>query len=513
MKYSIRQILKEPKLQSKIFPYSKLDYQTINPTNNKLINKYSFDSIEDIKNKIIKANNSYLYLRHESNLENQLFKINNLSNVFKKHKNKIANLITLEMGKPISESLQEVDRVVSLIQYYIEYSPEFFYSSSNNNNSNKTLNKKLPDIPNIPNINSYYLHEPLGVIMNITPWNLPLAMPMKSIIPALIARNACILKPAPNVPKTSLIIEECFIEAGFNNNEFQLTFASNDNLDYIMSDDKINYIVFTGSTAAGREVGKIAGKNIKRCLLELGGSDPMLILDDVDIESTVDKAIEARLRTNGQTCTSSKRFIILDKNNNYERFKECLSTKIDLNNINSKIRMGNPLDDKTTLGPIARFDLMIKLYNQIESNVDLTNNKYNNILDLDSIEYNINSGNYFKPVIIENIKNNSLAYKEELFGPVFSLYKANSEEEMINTANDTEYGLGACIMSKDINKVNKIISRINNGMCFVNTPFIANPRLPFGGCKNSGYGRANNKFIFNELTNIKTVTVDNNNIL
>ena len=471
MKYSIKKLLKEPKLVKQIFPYSPLNFQTISPHNNQYIKGFEFDSNEKTLDILDKAHKASKVLRGQD-IDTQFRKMNNLVQVLTKHKEVLAQLITLEMGKAITEARIEVDRVNQTINYYVENSRHYL------------ANKPFKDIGALKN---YIVHEPLGTILNITPWNLPLAMPAKSVIPALIARNSVILKPAPNVPQTSILLRDCFYEAGFTNNEFQLSFSNTENIDKIIGDKRVNYVVFTGSTLAGRTIGELTGKNIKRSLLELGGSDPMLILDDADVNTAVTYALNARFRANGQTCTSSKRIIVHEKI--YDQFVEQLKQRVET------VKFGDPSADSTVVGPIARFDLFMKLNRQLDEYIK-------------DYEYSIDKGCYLKPFIIENPKTTSIPYTEEIFGPVFCIYKRKNVEEMIETANDTEYGLSSCVITKNEQKGEEIASRLESGMCYINTPCVVNPCLPFGGYKNSGFGRANSIYIFNELTNLKTMTVN-----
>lgn len=471
MKVSIKKLIKDQSLSKKVFPHNPLSFQTINPVNNKLLNSFNYDSDEKLNTILDKSEKSSRLLKSQS-LDDQLKKMSNLVSVFERRKEELASLITLEMGKPIFESRIEVDRINSLINYFILHSPRLL------------SNKKLEDLDCL---HSYVKYEPLGTILNITPWNLPLAMPCKSIIPALIARNSTILKPAPNVPQTSILFHQCFIEAGFTNEEFQLSFANIDSIDKIISDKRINFVSFTGSTQAGRTIGRLAGENIKRSLLELGGSDPTLVLPDANVEYAVDALINGRIRANGQTCTSAKRAIIHESI--YDKFINILELKM------KTIQFGDPKDEKTRLGPISRFDLFLKLNSQLDEYIE-------------DYDYDVSSGNFLKPFIIQNPKKGTKAYIEEIFGPVFTTFKSKSIEDMIELANDTEYGLGGVIITNDLEKGQEIAGKIQCGMTCVNTPYITHPSIPFGGCKNSGFGRTNLEYILNEVSNLKSVTVN-----
>lgn len=474
-KIPIRKLCMDKALMSKAFPYNPLDFQTINPHNNQLLKTFAFDDHTKTEKILEKAHSSFKTVKEQS-LDQQIVKFKNLNTVLEKNKEALASLICTEMGKPITEARAEIERTSIVINYYIEKSAEFLAP------------KQLNDYGTFRN---YYVHEPIGPILHITPWNLPVAVPLKSIIPCLAARNPCILKPAPNVPQTSLLLSKCFEEAGFKDNEFQVSFSDTNNIDKIIGDKRLRYVIFTGSTNAGKIVGKISGNNVKRCLLELGGSDPMIVLKDIDVNWATDQVVLGRMKANGQTCTSTKRVIVHE--DIYDEFKKQLVKKLN------EVPMGDPTKPDTRLGPLARFDLFMKLNSQL---VDV----------IPDYDYNVDSGNYFKPLVIDNPDVHSRAYKEELFGPTITLFKRKTVEEMIDLANDTVYGLSASCLTRDVELGEKILSKIECGMTYLNTPFTTHPSVPFGGYKDSGFGRANYDSIFNEVTNFKTYTINKNKI-
>lgn len=486
--YKLKDLIENEDLQKEIYPYSKSKFATINPSNNKLVKEYDFDSDDQIKEKIKKAHESFLNLRenYDFNSEEEE-KVKNYENLKKKFikladilveeetKNKLAKTISLEMGKPIKESIGEVEIISQMIKYFTENSSEF-------------LKKK--DLPEFKTFKNYVIHEPLGVILCITPWNFPLAMPIKNAVPAILSRNTIIWKPPHNNPQCGLELLDCFKRAGFEN-EFQVVFTPNDGIENIIKDDRVRYVFFTGSTNAGKKIGELSGKYIKRSLLELGGSDPMLILEDVKPEVAVEKIIGGRINVNGQVCCSTKRAIISDKI--YDQVKKILKEKLD------NMRIGDALDKNNEIGPLSRFDLMISLYKQSFNYLDEeTKNK----------DIKLNDGNFFKPIIIENPEKNSVPYKEELFGPTITMFKADSVDKMIEIANDVEYGLSSVVITNDEKKAKEIVKRLETGMTFINTPYVLDARLPFGGYKNSGFGRANYKYIFDEISNLKTITIN-----
>lgn len=468
MKVPIKKLIKEKDLIKKIFPeFNHLNYQTLNPHNNMFVHRFPFDDkVNELLLKTEKANEE---LKHQT-LDDQIKKFENLRDQFIKNKGQFAHLITEEMGKPINESMLEVDRTVGVIEYYISESP-------------KLLGKhKLPSHLNFKN---HYEYQPLGTVLTISPWNLPLAVPLKSIIPCLFARNSVILKPAPNVPQTTRLLDTIFKNSGFKN-EFQITFSDHNSTERIISDPNIKHVIFTGSTQVGRHIAQLCGKYLKKSLIELGGSDSMIILDDFSVDEAVNQAFIGRMRANGQTCTSTKRILIAEKI--YDEFIDKLRKKIN------KTKTGDPMDPINDVGPIARMDLFLKLQHQLSDYIE-------------DFEYSIDMGNYIKPLIVENPTKNSIPYQEEIFGPAFTTFKCKNENEMIEIANDTKYGLNASCLSNDIHKAKHILDKVDSGMCSINSCFTTHPSIPFGGVKESGFGRANSNFIFNEVCNVKSYSI------
>jgi succinate-semialdehyde dehydrogenase/glutarate-semialdehyde dehydrogenase len=480
----ISSLIRDRNLLHKIFPYGVDEFITINPVNNKFIKKYSYDTPDQLEQKLI---NSESYFRHwnEKGLDYRLDKMNNMTKELEKNKEDLAKTISIEMGKPINESKGEIDKSIKHINYYIKNAREF-------------LRPRQINFDSFENIVDY---EPLGPILNITPWNYPLWVPFKSVIPCLVAGNTIIQKPGARVPETSLKIEKMFKDSGFGYS-FQVSFLPHEDIEHkLFSDFRIRSVMFTGSTRIGRIVGELSGKYLKKSLLELGGSDPLIILEDADIDKAAEFAAEGRLRNTGQACICAKRIIIQEKI--YDKFIEKIKNEI------KKYPMGDPLDPKNKLGPLARLDLFLNLKRQvIESLTTQSANIVDNHITLDEIDqhYTLEQGNFFTPVLLENIKKNSVARCEELFGPVFSFYKVKTVEEAIDLANETEYGLGASVFTKDEELATNIAKKIDSGMVFINSSTFSDSRLPYGGVKNSGYGRTSADAAIYEFTNNKNIS-------
>ncbi len=382
-----------------------------------------------------------------------------------------------------------MEKSVKHINYYIKHAKLF-------------LHHKEINFENFDNIVDY---EPLGPILNITPWNFPIWVPFKSVIPVLVAGNTIIQKPGGRVPEISLKIEKLFKESGFKD-AFQVTFMPHERIESeLFADFRIRSVMFTGSTRIGKIVGELSGKYLKKSLIELGGSDPLIVFSDADIDKAVECAAEGRLRNTGQACICAKRIIIHEKI--YDQFISKIQAEVK-----SKYSFGDLMDPTTKLGPVARFDLFLNLKRQLIESLESKSAELINssIEEIDEENYLIEKGNYFKPLFLHNIQKNSIARTEEIFGPVFSFYKFSTDQEALDLANETEYGLGASIFTKDQNKAKEIAKRIDSGMVFINTATFSDSRLPYGGVKNSGYGRTSADNALYEFTNNKVISTKKN---
>lgn len=482
----ISKLIKDKNLLNKIFPYDIHHYQTINPTNNQLIKRFEYDSLEKVDNIIDRSHTSYKSWKFTS-IEKRLDRMSDLAKQLEINKENLAKLITLEMGKPIHESRGEVVKSINHIKYYLK-------------NTNAFLSPKKVDFDQYEN---QLIHEPLGICLSIVPWNYPLWVGFKSLIPSMIAGNTIIFKPSPLVSQTSIMITDLFKKSGFGD-EFLLSFANHEIIsDKLLDDKRIRSVVFTGSTKTGAIIGGECGKNLKKCLLELGGSDPFIVFDDADLEKAATYAAEGRLRNSGQACICSKRIIVHESVK--EKFISLLKKEI------VKYKIGNPMDENTNLGPIARFEFFLKLKAQVihtleENGAECEDIDGNKGMDAVDEDYDINSGNFFKPLILTNIKKDSTAYREELFGPVFSMYKFKTLQEAIDIANATEFGLGASVFTQDESKAEQCAKHIESGMVFLNTSSFSDSRLPYGGTKNSGIGRTSAWAAFDEFSNNKVIS-------
>lgn len=389
-----------------------------------------------------------------------------------------AQLATLEMGKPILQSRAELEKCAKTFEFYAQEGPAFLA-----NETVKTDDRK-----------SFVTYQPLGSVLAIMPWNFPYWQVFRAMAPILMSGNAMILKHASNVSGCALAIEKILKKATAPKGLFQTLLLPSDKIENLIAAPEIAAITFTGSTFAGRKVAAIAAQNLKKQVLELGGSDAYLVLEDADIDLAVDVCLEARLINSGQSCVAAKRFIVVKKVR--KEFEQKMLEKI------KRTTYGIPTDKSVTIGPMARIDLRNELHKQVKNSIKAgAKLLHGGVIPK-------GGGAFYPPTLLTNVKKGMTAYEEEMFGPVAVIIEAKDEKEAIKIANDSEYGLGSAIFSKDKKRAETIAQQlIQAGSCFVNAAVHSDPRLPFGGIKNSGYGRELSSFALREFVNIKTIVV------
>jgi succinate-semialdehyde dehydrogenase/glutarate-semialdehyde dehydrogenase len=450
---------------------------TINPTTEEILNEYEEHSQAEIQNKLTISAKAF---QHWSSLSvsQRCEYLVEVEQVLLNKKIELAKLITFEMGKPLKQSLAEIEKCAWVCRYYAENAEE-----------------QLKDLE-IPTemSKSYVTFQPLGPILAIMPWNFPFWQVFRFAIPNLAGGNTALLKHSRNTMGCAVEIEKIFIEAGLPDGTFQNVVISSYKVANIIENPVVKAVTLTGSTPVGKEVAKISGLHLKKTVLELGGSDPYVVLKDADIPHAVETCVTARLINNGQSCIAAKRFIV-----EKEVFDEFLSRFIE---IMKNKKVSNPMDETCDVGPLAREDLRYDLHNQVKRSVELGDE----LLLGGEIP---NGKGYFYPPTVILVKNeNSPVFCEETFGPVAAIIKAQDEHNAIELANNTSFGLGAAIFTSDLEKGNYIAKKLlQAGSCFVNDFVKSDPRLPFGGIKDSGYGRELSIFGIREFVNIKTVCV------
>jgi succinate-semialdehyde dehydrogenase/glutarate-semialdehyde dehydrogenase len=400
-----------------------------------------------------------------------------LSSVIIENKANLAKLIVDEMGKPLAQANAEVEKCSLLAEYYAHNGPEFLADQNITTEARK----------------SFVTFQPLGIILGIMPWNFPLWQVLRFAVPTIMAGNAVILKHAPNVSGCALAIEKLFTDSGFPEGIFKTILLDVPRIPPVLEHEFVQGVSLTGSERAGRSVGQLAGQNLKKAVLELGGSDPYIIFHDADLEAAVDTCVNSRLINCGQTCISAKRFIVDEII--YDRFLELFTEKMQ-----SK-KYGNP-HDGVDLGPMARADLRDGLHQQVMQSVQKGARLLTGGFIPDSPGY------FYPPTILADTQAGMNAWDEETFGPVAAVTKFKTELEAVRLAQETTYGLGAALFSTDLERMEKLAKyKIMAGNVFINDYVKSDPRLPFGGVKASGFGRELSSFGLMEFVNIKTVYI------
>jgi succinate-semialdehyde dehydrogenase/glutarate-semialdehyde dehydrogenase len=396
--------------------------------------------------------------------------------VLRKNKEEYARLITMEMGKVIRESRAEIEKCATVCDYYAENAEKFLAAE----------NVELPE-----GKKAKILYQPLGVILAVMPWNFPFWQVFRFAAPTLMAGNTAILKHASNVPQCALAIESVFTEAGFPSGIFQTLLIDSKTTLTLLEKEEIKAVSLTGSEKAGAAIAAAAGNNIKSSLLELGGSDPFIVLADADIEEAAETAVKGRMVNFGQSCIAAKRFIIED--GVFDYFLELFKEKMNL------LKMADPLDESSDYACMARPDLTEELYSQVKKSVDLGAKVL-----LGGQEPKSGSAS-FVPTILTDIPKDSPAFSEELFGPVAIIFRVKDSQEAVQLANSTEFGLGASIWTTDLERGESLAAQIESGAVFLNAMVASQPSLPFGGIKKSGFGRELGRQGVLEFVNTKTV--------
>ncbi len=451
--------------------------KTINPATGKLIKEYSEMSSLEVT-RIIENANKAQGLWKQKSFGQRSVNLHKIAELLNERKEELGNLMTEEMGKPTSEAVGEIEKCAWVCEYYAEKAENFLANDSVETEASK----------------SYVTFNPLGTVLSIMPWNFPFWQLFRFAAPALMAGNAVILSHSENVTGSALEIEKLIRDAGISKDLFRTILVESENMKPIIQHKGIAAVTLTGSTRAGKIVASQAGEALKKTVLELGGSDPSIILADADIKASAESCVTSRLLNSGQSCIAAKRFVIVEEvyDEFVSEFKKLIESK----------KLGDPFVDGTDVGPMARKDLRDGLHEQVQKSI-----KKGAKATIGGEKPGA-AGAFYPVTMLENVQKGMPAYDEELFGPVASMIKVKDEQEAIKVANDSIYGLGASIYSADVEKAEKIAAeQLEAGCCFVNEFVKSDPRLPFGGIKNSGYGRELGLYGIREFVNIKTVYV------
>ena len=453
---------------------------SLNPATNTEIKQYKLYT-PDETNKILDDVQANWTAWRRTDFETRARLMNNAADVLRENKKDYARMMMEEMGKVMSSGIAEIEKCAWVCEYYAEHAASFLER----------------EIIETDARTSYISYQALGVVLAVMPWNYPFWQVFRFAAPTLMAGNCGILKHASNVPGCALMIEDVFRKAGFPENSFRSLLISSSSVESVIENPVIKAVTLTGSGPAGSAVAAQAGKNIKKTVLELGGSDPYLILEDADLELAATQCCQSRLLNAGQSCIGAKRFIVVEAV--YDEFLELFKSKM------SKAIIGDP-EQEVDLGPLARHDLRDEVHEQVLKSVEKGAQ-----LELGG-KVPEHEGAYYPATILTNVKPGMPAYDDEIFGPVASVIRVKNEEEAIRIANDSIFGLGAAVFTRDIKRGERIAEqKLQSGCCFVNQFVKSDPRLPFGGINMSGYGRELSYYGIREFVNIKTVYVNDSN--
>ena len=451
--------------------------ESLNPATGETLDTYDEMSPEEVGRVVESVHEAFLSWR-ETGFDDRAKLMRAAAQVLRDGANGYAELMAREMGKPIGGGRAETEKCAWLCDHYAENAESYL----------------APEMIETDASRSFVHFEPLGVVLAVMPWNFPFWQVFRFAVPGLMAGNGGVLKHASNVPGCALAIEEVFRQAGFPENLFRSLLIGSRQVAAVIESPRIKAVTLTGSTLAGRAVASKAGEMLKKTVLELGGSDPYIILEDADLDSAVDTCVASRLINSGQSCIAAKRFIVPKSiREEFEgRFVEVMKAS----------KMGDPMEEDTEVGPQARHDLRDDLHRQVTESVE----KGARCLLGGVVPEG--PGAYYPPTVLTDLVKGMPAYDEELFGPVASIIPVQDEEEAIRVANDSPFGLGAAVFTSDTARGERISAKqLEAGSCFVNASVRSDPRLPFGGIKESGYGRELGSYGIREFINIKTVYV------
>lgn len=448
--------------------------QSQNPTTEEIIKEFQAHSDDDVKNTLSKAMSAF-HTHRLSSFEDRAFKMRKVAEILEENKKDFATIMTSEMGKTLKSAIAEVEKCALLCHHYADHAAKYL------ERRDVKMDKKT----------AYIEFLPIGPVLAIMPWNFPFWQVFRFAAPALMAGNVGILKHASNVPQCALLIEDIFRQAGFEKGCFQTLLISSDKIEDIIKDKRIRAVTLTGSEGAGRSVASIAGKQIKKCVLELGGSDAFIVMPSANLQDAIKTGVIGRTMNNGQSCIAAKRFIVHEEI--YDDFKNGFIEAFE------NLKVGDPMKEETDIGPLASKQGVKDLDELVEASVQQGAVKLYGAHKIDG------HGNFYQPGILENIPENAPAYSEELFGPVALLFKVGDLEEAIELANSSRFGLGSAIFTQDQEEMDIAVRDLQAGSTFINAFVSSDPHLPFGGVKDSGYGRELSSEGIMEFCNIKTV--------
>jgi succinate-semialdehyde dehydrogenase / glutarate-semialdehyde dehydrogenase len=450
------------------------DYAVVNPATGETIKEYPTITDDELRGAIERADKAYKSWSHTSTVADRAALIQKVSGLHSERREELAAIIVREMGKPVEQALMEVDFAAEIYGFYAENAAELMADEQIKHFGGEGT--------------AIVRRSSFGTLLGIMPWNFPYYQVARFAGPNLIIGNPILLKHAPQCPESAAAIQQIFDDAGAPEGTYQNIYATNDQIEWVIADPRVHGVSVTGSERAGAAVAEIAGRNLKKVVLELGGSDPFIVLGTDDIGTVAEQAAEARLDNTGQSCNAAKRFIVKDEyyDDFLAKFKEQLEAATP----------GDPTSEDTAVGPLSSATAADRLEDQVNRAIE------------NGAEVLIGGkrdGNFFEPTILTGIKPGDEASQEEFFGPVAQVYKVTSEEEAVSLANDTAFGLGSYLMTTDKDQADRVADQIEAGMVYVNLVGADSPELPFGGFKRSGFGRELGNFGADEFVNKKLI--------
>jgi succinate-semialdehyde dehydrogenase / glutarate-semialdehyde dehydrogenase len=439
----------------------------------------TFETLSDagIETKLQRATAAFAAYRKVSFVQRSEFLLK-VADILEKEKQRLARLTTTEMGKLFKAAEREVVKSADICRYYATHGEQFL----------------ADEIVRTEATRSYIRYQPVGPILAVMPWNYPFLLTFRFAAPALMAGNVCLLKPAPNVPQCALAMEEIFFRAGFPSGAFQTLFVDTEKIGPLLDDPRVKAATVTGGLVAGQQVAALAARNLKKVVLELGGSDPFIVMPSADLQAAVAAGVEARIVSNGQSCIAAKRFIIAEPI--ADEFEHEFIERM------RNLKVGDPMHEQTELGPLATPAVLSTLAQQVTQSEATGARLLTGGRRLDARGY------FYEPTVLTDVPVDSSVYREEVFGPVASLFRVRNLDHALHLANDTCFGLGASVWTHEKHECERFIGELDAGVIFVNQRTTSDSRLPFGGVKQSGYGRESGPQGIREFSNIKSVWVD-----
>jgi succinate-semialdehyde dehydrogenase/glutarate-semialdehyde dehydrogenase len=450
------------------------DYAVVNPATGETIKEYPTITDDELRDAIGRADAAYKSWSHSSTVAERAALIRKVGDLHKERSQELGQIIAREMGKPIAEAVGEADFAGDIYHFYADNAEDLMADEPVRGFEGEGT--------------AIVRRSPFGVLLGIMPWNFPYYQVSRFAGPNLVIGNSILLKHAPQCPESAAAMAQIFSDAGFPAGAYENIYATNEQIEWVIADPRVHGVSVTGSERAGAAVAEIAGRNLKKVVLELGGSDPFILLGTEDLDATVQAAAEARLDNTGQSCNAAKRFIVVD--DLYDEFLEKFSATL------SGSKLGDPTAEGTEVGPLSSQAAADRLEDQVKRAVEN---------GAEVLVGGKRDGNYFEPTILTGIEPGDEASQEEFFGPVAQVYRVGSEEEAVDLANQTPFGLGSYVMTTDREQGERVADQIEAGMVYVNLVLADSPELPFGGFKRSGFGRELGRFGADEFVNKKLI--------